>query len=60
MLPEKRKYRPLPIASLKIGAMDGMGSIDFQARSSCAQERVFPELFFLAPDQSSSGSARAT
>jgi hypothetical protein len=49
MLPEKRKYRPLPIASLKIGAMDGVGSIDFPARSSRAQERVFPELFSWRP-----------
>ena len=49
MLPEKRKCRPLPIACLKIGAMDGVGSIDYQARSSHAQELVFPELSSWSP-----------
>jgi hypothetical protein len=28
-----------------MGAMAGERSIDFQARSSCARRRVFPELF---------------
>jgi hypothetical protein len=60
MLPEKRKYRPLPIALPQNGG-DGRRKIN---RLSGAQflraEARFPGTFFAQVDQSSSGSTLAT